>query len=386
MKIVLAPDSFKGNLSSLQVATALEQGIRRVLPKANCVKVPIADGGEGTVRALMHDQDGRHVQKTVAGPRGAPVRARYGLLDEGSLAVIETAAVVSLPLLSPRARNPMLTSTRGVGELLLDAMDRGVKRIIIGLGGSSTNDGGAGMAQALGAVFRDRRGRVLRRPLAGGLLHRIHSIDITGLDRRLGRGCKLIGASDVTNPLYGPRGASRVFAGQKGADGRMIRTLDNNLRHWGRLIRRDIGRDVSNTPGAGAGGGLGAGLLAFCRATLRPGIDVVLQGINMQRHLEGADLVITGEGCLDAQTAFGKAPAGVARLARRCRVPTIAIAGGLGDDAPALFAHGIAGLESACAREMGLSEALSYSRAHLRNAAERVMRLLLVGRMLDQRH
>ena len=388
MKIVLAPDSFKGNLSSLQVAMAFEKGIRRVLSKVKCIKVPIADGGEGMVRALMYALDGRYVQKTVNGARGQPVRARYGLLDDGAMAVIEVASVVSLPLLPSRSCNPLLTHTLGVGELILDALDRGVSRIILGLGGSSTNDGGAGMAQALGAVFRDERGHVITRPLSGGMLNRIHTIDTDRLDRRFGpRACRVIVASDVCNPLCGANGATRVFAQQKGANAAMIERLENNLLHWGRLLARDVaGREVMGIPGAGAAGGLGAGLLAFCRAVVRPGIDVVLNGIDMPKHLKGADLVITGEGRLDAQTAFGKAPAGVARMARRHRVPVIAIGGELGADVGVLFQHGIVGMESAYVRDIGLAAAMTHSRVHLANAAERAMRMLLLGKSLARRH
>ena len=384
MKILIAPDSFKGNLSSLQVAAALETGVRRVLPRARCLKLPVADGGEGTVQSLLDALGGSLVRKQVCGPAGRPVRACYGLLADGESAVIEAAEASGLPLVSGRERNPLRTTSYGTGELLRAALDRGVRHIIIGIGGTATSDGGAGVAQALGARFYSAAGRELRRPATGGMLERITRIATDAMHPGLRR-CRVTVACDVKNPLCGPHGAARVYGPQKGATPKAVATLDRNLACFGRLIERDLQCKVLTVPGAGAGGGLGAGLLAFCGARLRPGVRIVLQAVHFRRHLQDADLVITGEGRIDAQTPFGKTPAGVASAARASGVPVIAIGGALADDAGTVFKHGINGLESAAARDMDLAEALRHSRDHLANAAERALRLLGIGQRMERR-
>ena len=381
MKIVLAPDSFKGNLTSLQVADALEKGIRRVLPNVVCIKVPMADGGEGTVQSLVTATGGKFIRKTVIGPTGQSVRARYGILVGGETAVVEMAAASGLPLVTDSEKDPMKTTSYGTGELILDAVKRGMKKIIVGVGGSATIDGGVGMGQALGVRFLNQDGKVISEYGCGGLLSRIARIDMTELYPGI-RKTKFIIACDVTNPLCGKNGSPFVFGPQKGATSAMIRTLDANLKHLGKVIKRDLKKDVINLKGAGAAGGLGAGLVAFTRARIKRGVDVVIEAAELDKHIKGAWLVITGEGCVDFQTAFGKAPAGVARAARRHRVPAIAIGGGIMDDANQVFAQGIDGLESACARDMSLQEAMRHSRAHLANAAERVIRLILIGKKL----
>jgi glycerate 2-kinase len=381
MKIILAPDSFKGNLTSLQVAAALEKGVKRVLPKANCIKVPMADGGEGTVQSLVDATGGQFIRKRVTGPAGNPVSARYGLLADGETAVIEMAEASGLPLVSGKQMNPLKTTTYGTGELILDAAKRGAKIIIIGIGGSATNDGGVGMAQALGVRFINKRGNEITDHGAGGMLDKIASIDMKGL-HPIVRKTKIIVASDVNNPLCGKTGASNVFGPQKGATPAMVKTLDANLKHLGKIIKSDLKKDVVNLKGAGAAGGLGAGLVAFTKARMKSGIDIVLEATNIAQHIKGADLVITGEGRVDFQTAFGKTPSGVAKAARKHRVPTVAIGGGITDDANGVFAHGIDGLESACARDMSLEEAIAHSKAHLANAAERVIRLILIGKKI----
>lgn len=381
MKIILAPDSFKGNLTSLQVAAALEKGVKRVLPKANCIKVPMADGGEGTVQSLVDATGGKFIRKRVTGPAGKPVSARYGMLADAETAVIEMAEASGLPLVSGREMNPLKTTTYGTGELILDAVKRGAKTIIIGIGGSATNDGGVGMAQALGVRFLNKDANEITELGAGGMLDKIASIDMKGLNP-LVRKTKIIVASDVNNPLCGKTGASNVFGPQKGATPAMVKTLDANLKHLGKLIKTDLKKDVVNLKGAGAAGGLGAGLVAFTKARMRSGIDIVLEATDISKHIKGADLVITGEGRVDFQTAFGKTPSGVAKAARKHRVPTVAIGGGITDDANGVFAHGIDGLESACARDMSLEEAIGHSKAHLANAAERVIRLLLIGKKM----
>lgn len=381
MKIILAPDSFKGNLTSLQVAAAFEKGIKRVLPRANCVKVPMADGGEGTVQSLVDATGGRFIRKKVTGPAGKPVSARYGLLADGETAVIEMAEASGLPLVSGRSKNPLKTTTYGTGELMLDAAKRGAKKIILGIGGSATNDGGVGMAQAIGVRFLDKAGKEIKELGAGGMVSKIAGIDTKTLNPLIKK-TKVIVACDVNNPLCGKSGASHVFGPQKGATSAMVKALDANLKHLGKIIKQDLNKDIVNLKGAGAAGGLGAGLVAFAKAKMKSGIDIVLEATNIESHLKGADLVITGEGRVDFQTAFGKTPSGVAKAARKHRVPTIAIGGGITDDANGVFAHGIDGLESACARDMSLEEAIFHSKAHLANAAERVIRLLLIGKKL----
>jgi len=381
MKIVLAPDSFKGNLTSLQVADALEKGIRRVVPTANCIKVPMADGGEGTVQSLVDATGGKFIRKTVTGPAGKPVRARYGMLADGETAVIEMAEASGLPLVNGKGKNPLKTTTYGTGELMLDAIKHGAKKIIIGIGGSATNDGGVGMAQALGVRFLTKQGKVIKEYGCGGMLNKIAQIDMKGLDSQVRR-TQVIVACDVTNPLCGKSGAAYVFGPQKGATSAMVKTLDANLKHLGKIIKHDLKKDVMKIKGAGAAGGLGAGLVAFTKAKIKKGIDIVVDATEIGKHIKGADLVITGEGRVDFQTAFGKTPAGVAKAARKHRVPTVAIGGGLTDDANGVFKHGIDGLESACARDMSLEEAIANSRAHLANAAERVIRLVLIGKKL----
>jgi glycerate kinase len=378
MKIILAPDSFKGNLTSLQVATAFEKGIKRVLPKANCIKVPMADGGEGTVQSLVDATGGSFIRKRVTGPVGKPVSARYGMLADGETAVIEMAEASGLPLVSGKQMNPLKTTTYGTGELILDAVKRGAKKIIIGLGGSATNDGGAGMAQALGVRFMDKFEKEITEFGAGGMLNKIASIDMNDYNPLLKK-IKIIVACDVNNPLCEKTGASNVFGPQKGATPAMVKTLDDNLKHFGKLIKHDLNKDVVSLKGAGAAGGLGAGLVAFTRAKMKSGIDIVLEATNFAKHIKGADLVVTGEGRVDFQTAFGKTPSGVAKAARKQGVSTIAIGGGISNDAHGVFAYGIAGLESAYAREMPLDEAMANSKMYIANAAERAIRLILVG-------
>lgn len=381
MKIVIAPDSFKGNLSSLQVAAAMEKGIRRVVPKAECIKVPMADGGEGTVQALLDARGGRYVSRQVCGPMGDKLRARYGLLEDGETAVIEMAEASGLPLLETGKENPLLATSYGTGELIRDALERGARKIIIGIGGSATNDGGAGMAQALGIRFYEKAGKELEIHAGGGVLGRIEKIDISGRHPALARS-KIVVACDVNNPLCGKRGASHVFGPQKGATPAMVKKLDANMHHFGSLIKTQLGKNVLSLKGSGAAGGLGGGLVAFASAKLKSGVDIVIQATELSLYLEKADLVFTGEGRVDRQTPFGKTPAGVARAAKKYRVPVIAIGGGLADDANRVFSHGIDGLDSAITRDMSLEEALNNSRKYISNAAERSMRLVLLGKKL----
>ena len=384
VKIILAPDSFKGNLTSLEVAVAFEKGIRRVLPNANCIKVPMADGGEGTVQSLIDGIGGKFIRKRVIGPDGKTVSARYGLLSDGKTAVIEMAEASGLPLLSDKNKNPMKTTTFGTGELIIDAAKRGAKKIIIGIGGSATNDGGVGMAQAIGACFFDNKGKKITEYGSGGMLKKIATIDTNEINPILNK-IKIIVACDVNNLLCGRSGASYIFAPQKGATPKMVKTLDDNLKHLSKIIKRSLKRDVIKLKGGGAAGGLGAGLVAFTKASMKSGIEIVIEASNIRKHMKNADLVITGEGRVDSQTAFGKTPSGVAKTAHKYRIPTIVIGGGITDDANDIFVYGIDGLESACARDMSLEEAIKNSRKHLENAAERVIRLVLIGKKITKK-
>lgn len=338
MKIVIAPDSYKESLTAMEVATAIESGFKQVLPNAEYVKLPMADGGEGTVQSLVDATGGHIVSVEVTGPLGQKVEGFYGLLADGLTAVIEMAAASGLHLIEPEKRNPMLTTTYGTGELIKAALDAGVKHIIVGIGGSATNDGGMGMAQALGVRFIDTQGSELG--CGGGALAQLARIDLSGLDARLSE-VKLDVACDVDNPLCGPKGASQVFGPQKGATPEMVLQLDQNLAHYAAVIAQTNGKDVIDQAGAGAAGGLGAALLGLFDATLRPGISIVMDAINLSEVIRDADLVITGEGRIDSQTIHGKTPIGVARIAKQYNLPVIGIAGSIAKDCAVVHAHGI---------------------------------------------
>ena len=344
MKIVIAPDSFKENLTSLEVASELETGLKRVWPDAVYVKVPMADGGEGTVQSLVDATGGTIVMTEVTAPLGDRVQASYGLLGGGRTAVIEMAEASGLPLVPKDKRNPLFATTYGTGELIADAIARGVEEIILGIGGSATNDAGAGLAQALGVRFLNFGGAPVNTRIAGGDLGRVEALDLSQINPGLAR-LRISVACDVTNPLCGEKGASRVYGPQKGATPEMVEQLDKNLAHFAHIVKRSTGIDVADRPGAGAGGGIAAGLMAFTNATLKRGVELVVAATKLEEHMKGADLAITGEGRVDFQTAFGKTPSGVAAAARKHGVPVVAIGGGLSDDAGGVFAHGIDGLE-----------------------------------------
>lgn len=326
MRIVVAPDSFKGSLSALEVCQAIEAGLRESLGEsAEIVSVPLADGGEGTVQALADATRGRIVPKRVTGPLGEPVDAFYGLLGDGRTAAIEMAAASGLPLIASERRDPMRATTYGTGELIAAALEHGASELIVGVGGSATNDGGAGMAQALGFRLLDVDGRDL--PAGGAALARLDRIEAApGLRERLG-GLRVRVACDVDNPLCGPSGASSVYGPQKGARPEQVRALDAALANFARVVSRDLGVEILDVPGAGAAGGLGGGLLAFLGGELTPGVEIVVDAVGLVGALEGADLCITGEGQLDEQTARGKTPMGALRAARRQGVPVIALGG-----------------------------------------------------------
>ncbi len=381
MKIVIAPDSFKESLTSMEVANELETGLRRVWPDAVCVKIPMADGGEGTVQSLVDATGGEIVSCAAQAPMGNMITAAYGLLGGGKTAVIEMAEASGLPLVPRERRNPLLASTYGTGQVIADALARGVEEIIIGLGGSATNDGGAGMAQALGVRFYTSDGALIAEPLGGGMLGSIARIDLSGVNPALKK-LKVHVACDVTNPLTGPTGASAVYGPQKGATPTMVEELDRNLQHFAAIIRKDLGIDVEQRPGAGAAGGMGAALIAFAGGTLKRGIELVVEATKLEQHMDGADLALTGEGRVDFQTAFGKTPSGVAAAARKFGVPVVAIGGGLSDDARGVFEHGIDGLAAATVNPMDLDTAIRKSRQYLQDAAERVARLIVIGQRM----
>ncbi|MET7142606.1 glycerate kinase [Xanthomonas sp. PPL139] len=379
MKIVIAPDAFKESLSAAQAAAQIAAGFRSVFPEAEYVLLPFADGGEGTVDALVAGGGGRRVACTVTGPLGAPVAAEFGLSEDGGTALIEMAAASGLMLVPPPRRDPRLTGTRGVGELILAALDAGARRLLIGIGGSASNDGGAGMAQALGVRLLDAHGRDLA--AGGAALGTLARIALDGLDPRL-RDCTIEVACDVDNPLTGPTGASAVFGPQKGATPAMVAQLDAGLQHYAEAIERTLGVAVAQLPGAGAGGGIGAALVAFLGARLRPGVEIVAQALGLEAHLAGADLLVTGEGRLDGQSAQGKVPVGLARIARRHGVPVLAIAGGLGDGASALHAQGIDALFGAVQRVSTREAALADAADALRQAARNVAVAIALGQRL----
>ena len=376
MKIVIAPDSYKESLSALEVAQAVEAGFRQVFPDADYVLVPVADGGEGTVDAMVAATGGRKETVTVSGPLGEPVEAFYGLTGDGDTAVIEMAAASGLALVPPDRRNPLLTSSRGTGELIRAALDAGARRFILGIGGSATNDGGAGMVQALGARLLDLEGRELDG--SGGDLARLERIDVSALDPRLAE-CRIEVACDVDNPLTGARGASAVFGPQKGATPEMVQALDANLARLARIVERDLGVAVDAVPGAGAAGGMGAAMLAFFGATLKPGIEIVTAAVDLDDHVRDADLVITGEGRIDFQTVHGKTPIGVARVAKRHGKPVIGIAGSLGAEVGVVHAHGIDAVFSVLGKPCTLDEALRDAAANVQLTARNVAAVLRLG-------
>ena len=379
MRIIVAPDSFKGSVSALGVAEAMERGIHAVFPAAQVLKVPIADGGEGTVEALVAATGGKLMHSEVQGPLGAPVRAHWGISGDGATAFLEMASASGLPLIAKEQRDPCVTSTYGTGQLLKAALDAGLRRIVIGIGGSATNDGGTGMARALGVRFLDAQGADL--PEGGAALARLAQIDLSGLDPRLAE-LHLLVACDVDNPLCGPRGASAVYGPQKGATPEMVTELDAALGVFATVATAATGRDMALQPGAGAAGGLGAGLLFFTPASLRPGVAIVLETTGFDAMVQGADLVITGEGRTDFQTAMGKAPVGVAAVAKRHGVPVVCLSGGLGVGPDEVLAHGIDALASIVPHPMPLDDCMAQGEALLEAAAARVCRLLLVGRTL----
>ena len=376
MKIVIAPDSFKESMTAVEAAEHIEKAIKKVDETVTTVKVPLADGGEGTVDALVHSQNGKVVTHTVTGPLGDKITARYGIIHD-KIAVIEIAAVVGLSLVPAEKRNPMKTTTYGIGELIDHALNQGIRSFFIGLGGSCTNDGGIGMAQALGAEIVNKDGEPVT--FGGDGLAQVASVSIKGLDERL-KQCTFQVASDVTNPLTGPDGATYIYGPQKGATNEMLARLDKAMRSYAAVLKRDVGIDVTSTTGAGAAGGLGAACIAFFGATLTRGIDLLAEMTNIEAHIKSADLVITGEGKIDDQTMFGKTPVGVANMAKNYGVPVIAMTGANKITSPNIYETGITAIFPIINEPMDLQKAMKESTSNIEKATENIIRLFLAKR------
>ena len=373
INILIAPDSFKGSLSAAQVAECIERGVRSVAD-CNVTKIPMADGGEGTVEAMAYALGGELISVCVSGPLGDDVLATY--CKAGQIAVIEMAAASGITLISRDRLNAAATSTYGTGQLILDAISRGCRKIILGIGGSATNDGGAGMASALGVRFLDDSGKEIH--ACGGELGRLCTIDTSGIDPRISE-VEFLVACDVTNTLCGENGASYVFGPQKGADRDTVAVLDANLEHYASKIKDQLGKDVLSLSGGGAAGGLGAGLYAFCNATLKSGFDIISQTVGLEESIKNADLVITGEGRTDYQTAFGKLPCGVARLARANGVPCVLISGAIEGDIAPLYECGIDAAFAAVTSVVLLDDAIKNAEQNLVRASANAMRAISIN-------
>ena len=376
MKVVVAIDSFKGSLSSLELGLLIEKGIKKVYKNAEVKTVPIADGGEGTVEALVEGTKGRFVDIKVHDPLMRPIDARYGIMGN-NVAVIEMAEASGLPLLSPEERDLRKATTYGTGELIKDAVEKGCREFIIGIGGSATNDAGLGMMQALGYKFLDREGEILG--YGGEIMEKVAEIDSSGAIEGLDE-CQFHIACDVDNPFYGPKGAAHVYSRQKGADDEMVEYLDSSLQKLALTVKEKTGKDIANIPGAGAAGGLGGGFVAFLEGELKPGIDIILQEIKLAESIEGADFVITGEGKIDFQSVMGKAPMGVSKLSKENGIPVIAIAGCIADDAEAMHDHGLDAFFSTVNYPVSLEEAMNKDRAAIfvEKNIEEIFRLIKV--------
>ena len=379
MQILVSPQEFKGSLSAREAAEAIARGLRRALPDAMLDVVPMADGGPGTVDAVLSTASGRRQTAVVQDPLGRPVDAVWGLIDEGPTAVIEMAAASGLVRLRDEERDPRRASTYGTGQLVLAALDAGCRRLIVGVGGSATNDGGAGMAKALGARLLDSEGRQL--PPGGGPLAGLDHIDVSGLDRRL-RDCEVTVAADAENPLCGPTGASRVYGPQKGATPEAVEELEAALLHYAAVIQRDLGIDVTSLRGGGAAGGLAAGLVAFLKGRIASGAELVAEAVGLRERLSRADIVFTGEGRLDRQTAYGKTVATVARLAKEQGRPVVVLAGEVEGGYAAMMGANFDAVLSIATGPLSRAEAQERAADLLAGAAEQAGRLVAVGRFL----
>ena len=368
MKIVVAPDSFKESMSAKEVCDSIEKGLLSVSKDWEIVKVPMADGGEGTLEALVDATNGKIFNEKTLNPLGKEITSKFGILGGKNIAVIEMASTSGLELISPEKRNPYITTTYGTGQLMLKALEQNVEEIILGIGGSATNDGGAGMLQALGAKLLDENRDEIG--FGGYELSKLDRIDFSSLDKRL-KNIKILVACDVTNPLTGKDGSSYIFGKQKGATPEMIEILDRNLLHYSKIIKRDLGFDVNNVSGAGAAGGLGAGLLTL-GAVLKKGIDIVIEANELDKKVQGADLVITGEGSIDGQTRFGKTPYGVVTIAKKYNIPTIILAGNVGKDIDILYDYGFDTIFSIMQGVDSLENALKKGKENIERTAKNI--------------
>lgn len=371
--IVLAPDSFKESMSAKEACIAMERGIKKVDKNIKCVHVPMADGGEGTMQSLVDATNGKTYSLEVVGPLGNKVQAEYGILGDGEVGILEMASASGIHLVSLDKRNPLITTTYGTGEVIKACLDKGVKKLLIGIGGSATNDGGAGVIQALGGKLLDKDGNELG--FGGGELGKLHNIDLTNFDPRL-KDVIVEVACDVNNPLCGEKGASNVFGPQKGATPEMVSLLDNNLKHYANIIKEQIGMDVLEVPGAGAAGGLGAGLMAFLNGTLKKGIEMVIEYAGLEEKVKDADMVWTGEGSIDFQTQYGKTPLGVATVAKKYDKPVIAFAGRVGDNIDVLYEKGIDSIFGIMKGVTSIEEALEKGKENIEKTSENVIRLM----------
>ncbi len=376
MKVVISPQTFKGSISALEAARAMRTGILRASPDAETVIVPVADGGDGTLETLVEGSGGEIRTASVTGPLGESRMAEWGAMGDGQTAVIEMARTSGLALVALDLRDPLHATTYGLGEAIASALDDGFRRFVVGIGGSATNDAGAGMAQALGVRLLDENGDDL--PHGGAALTNLSRIDISGLDTRIAESSFLV-ACDVSNPLTGPEGASAIYGPQKGATPEMVDYLDSALRRFAEAARRDLGVDVENLRGAGAAGGLGGGLVAFLNADLRAGVEIVMETVGLDGKLEGADLVVTGEGALDYQTVYNKAPIGVAQRAARLGIPVIAIAGTLGEGYRLVLDHGIGAAMAITSGPMSLDEASERAAELIAHSTEQALRMMKIG-------
>lgn len=372
---LLAPDSFKESMTAKEVCQAMEFGIKRAIPDAKFIHVPMADGGEGTVQSLVDATGGTMMTKEVTGPLGQPVMAQYGILGDGKTAVIEMASASGIQYVTKETKNPLITSTYGTGELIKDCIEQGIKEIILGIGGSATNDGGTGMASALGYKFLDENGQVL--PQGGGSLGNLHTIDRSDVIEEL-KNTTILVASDVTNPLCGEHGASAVFGPQKGATPEMVQLLDQNLKHYGQVVKEQFDHEIVDIPGAGAAGGLGAGLLAFTNSTMKKGIEIVIEYTKLEEKIALADYCFTGEGGIDFQTKFGKTPFGVAQSVKKIKpgMKVIALSGYIGKDVESLYDEGFDAIFGIVPGASDIDTLLVQGKENVTRTAENIARLL----------
>ena len=371
--IVLAPDSFKESMTAKEVCVAMERGIKKVNSNIRCIHVPMADGGEGTMQSLVDATGGEVYSLEVVGPLGNKVKAEYGILGNGEIGVLEMASASGIHLVSLEERNPLITTTYGTGELIKACLDRGVKKLLIGIGGSATNYGGVGVIQALGGRLLDKDGNELG--FGGGELEKLDRIDLTNFDRRL-KDVVIEVACDVSNPLCGENGASYIFGPQKGASVEMIKILDNNLKHYAKVIKEQFGKDVLEIAGAGAAGGLGAGLMVFLNGNLKKGIEIVIEYSGLEKKVKNCDMVWTGEGSIDFQTQYGKTPLGVATVAKKYNKPVVALAGRVGDDIDILYEKGIDSIFGIMRGVTTIDEALKNGKENIERTSENIVRLM----------